>query len=389
VKSAARDAEILKTIRPGDLAAYLRARHWALREHYENRESFWTHDADPLSAHELLLPLRTEFKDYALRISEALETLEVVEGRPRDFILKDIMTAIFDVVRVRVENPNSRDGSIGLDDGVALFENARKMVTSAARSTYRASPQFVTGMPEEVADYLRKVRVGQTERGSYVVNILSPVIPDTEQDQLFSTEPYELEDSFERRVMQTLSTGLEAAHTAARESVQDPYFKKFEEAVPRGVSANLCEAIADIGKSGESSGVEVDLRWALARPVHDQVDRRVYFPAFDIPIIEEAGRRLRSTPSREERIQGYVTRLSREKGLGGEGTITIVSFIDDKLRRITVELRPTAYQRAVRAHEQDQPVVCYGRLERRGKSFFLRNARKLQIVADTEENLED
>ena len=152
------------------------------------------------------------------------------------------------------------------------------------------------------------------------------------------------------------------------------------------MSANLCEAIADIGKSGESSGVEVDLRWALARPVQDQGDRKVYFPAIDIPVIEEAGRRLRSTPSREERIQGYVSRLAREKGLGGEGKITIVAFIEDRLRRITVELRSADYQRAVRAHEQDQPVTCYGRLERSGKSFFLRRARSLQIVPETEQN---
>lgn len=175
VKSAARDTDILRTVRPADLATYLCAHNWRLDEHYEDRESFWSYEPDLQSGYELLLPLKTEFRDYALRVSEALETLEIVERRSRNDILKDIVTAIFDVVRVRVDSPRFHDGSIGLDDSVALFENARKMVTSAARSAYQPRAQFITGMPDQVADYVRKVRVGQTERGSYVVNILSPL----------------------------------------------------------------------------------------------------------------------------------------------------------------------------------------------------------------------
>lgn len=186
--------------------------------------------------------------------------------------------------------------------------------------------------------------------------------------------------------MRTLARGLEAAHSAAEESLRDPQLKKFEEAVPDGVSANLCEAIAQIGQSGENSGVEVDLRWALARPAQDETYQKVYFSAADIPIIEEAGRRLRSTVSPEEQLKGYVTRLSREKRLGDEGTVTIRGLVDDRLRRVTVELDASNYQRAVRAHEEDQPVVCFGRLERRGKSTFLRDPRNLQIVADDAED---
>jgi hypothetical protein len=385
VKAAAMNKDILKRVRPNDVAAYLRAHNWVLDEHYEDRESFWSSGTGPGET-ELLLPLRMDFRDYALRVSDALEVLEVAEGRPRNDILKEIVTAIFDVVRVRVDNPNSRDGSLTLDDGVQLFDNARKMVTSAARSTYEKRAQFIATMPDQVSDYVRKVRVGQTERGSYIVNILSPVISDYDEERLFSTEPYEQEDSFDRRVMHTLAEGLEATYSAAKENVYDPRYAKFEEAVPVGVSANLCEAIAKIGQSGGNTGVEIDLRWALARPPQESRNHKTYFSAVAIPIIEEAGRQLRSTPSREQLLRGYVIKLAREKGLGEAGSITISTVIEDKLRKVGVDLSAAQYQRAVRAHEEDQPIALFGKVERRGKSFLLRDPRDLEVVREDEED---
>jgi hypothetical protein len=127
----------------------------------------------------------------------------------------------------------------------------------------------------------------------------------------------------------------------------------------------------------------------LSRPVEGREDLKVYFRAIDIPVIREAGKLLRSTPSREERIEGYVVRLTRERGLGDEGTVSIQSLIEDKLRRITVELPPSAYQRAVRAHEADRKVACYGKLQRRGKTFFLREPRGLEILDDSGDDAEE
>jgi len=309
----------------------------------------------------------------------------VVERRPIDDILRDVMTAAYDLVRVKVENPRYVDGSAKLDDGVTLFDNARKMMASAARSTVDPRPQFVAGMPNEVTDYLGRVRLGQTERGSYIVNILSPATRYAEELLLFSPERFEREDSFERRVTRTLGRALEATQYAVGQAVQDTELKRFEEAVPVGVSANLCEAIAKIGQSGANTGVHVNLRWALARQPEGEESLNVYFSAIHIPVIEEAGKRLRSTPSREERIEGHVVRLARDRRLEESGVIAIQTILEDRLRRIAVELPPEDYQRAVRAHEEDSPISVYGKLARRGKSFYLQDPRNVEIASNTEE----
>jgi hypothetical protein len=389
VKASTSDPNLLRSVRPADLAAYLRARHWVPEERDDDRDWFWTLPGRSGEEIELLVPLKPDFKDYPLRVSEVLETLGMAESRPLADILRDVVTVTYDLIRVRVDNPRYADGSLKLDDGVSLFDNARKLMASAARSAYDPRPQFVAGMPNEVTDYLNRVRLGQTERGSYIVNLLSPTMRFPEQDQLFPTERFEREGSFERRVTHTLARALVAARSAVGQSVEDPLMKKFEEAVPVGVSANLCEAIAEIGQSGRDTGVEIDLRWALSRPVEGREDLKVYFRAIDIPVIREAGKLLRSTPSREERIEGYVVRLTRERGLGDEGTVSIQSLIEDKLRRITVELPPSAYQRAVRAHEADRKVACYGKLQRRGKTFFLREPRGLEILDDSGDDAEE
>ncbi len=331
------------------------------------------------------MPLRQDFKDYPLRVGEVLETLELAEHRPLGEILRDVLTAAYDLIRVMVDNPRYADGSLKIDDGVTLFDNARKLIASAARSAVDPRPQFVAGMPNEVTDYLDRVRLGQTERGSYIVNVLSPATRYAEDLLLFSPERFEQEDSFERRVTRTLGRALEATRSAVGQAVQDPELKKFEDAVPEGVSANLCEAIASIGQSGGNTGVHVDLRWALSRRPEDSRDINVYFSAIHIPVIEDAGKRLRRTPSREEKLEGYVVKLARDHGLEDSGVITVQSLVENKLRRIAVELPPADYQRAVSAHHQDKRISVYGKLARRGKSFYLQDPRDVEIVSDAEE----
>jgi hypothetical protein len=62
----------------------------------------------------------------------------------------------------------------------------------------------------------------------------------------------------------------------------------------------------------------------------------------------------------------------------------VQTILEDRLRRIAVELRPEDYQRAVRAHEEDRPISVYGKLARKGKSFYLQDPRNVEIASDAE-----
>lgn len=164
-------------------------------------------------------------------------------------------------MRISVNHLDSTNGSIPIDRGVDLFQRAREMMLAAACAAVEPRSQYQTRKPNKAVEYLSKVHIGQTERGSYVVNILSRVAPTLEWGTLFPTEPYEETDPFERLVTKTLAGALEATQTAAEYSAARGTVEYFTQAVMSGVSANLCEAIVGMSESGGGAGLEIDMHW--------------------------------------------------------------------------------------------------------------------------------
>lgn len=373
MKATIRDLEVLNAVQPLEVATYLRANGWHQFDEVSNRASFWTLNESKVEDYEILLPLKRDVRDFPARIGEILQTLEVVEQRSQLEILNELATTAADVVSLRVSSVEASDGSVLIDDGVSLFQHARDMMMSAACAAVEPKAQFQTRKPKEAIEYLGKLRVGQTERGSYVVNIISRVAPTLESDTLFSTEPYEQSQPFERVVVQTLAKALMATRSAAEHSAISGNLEPFNNAIREGVSANLCESIVGMSNSGGEAGLSVGLRWARTRPLHGQFPREVSFSPDTMPFIEEAGRLFRDTPPREGfEVEGYVVKLAREEG-EEQGTITIASLVEGKSRKINVDLSGEDYHLAVQAHDEVIPVVCYGNLVKQGGSFLLQN----------------
>ena len=387
-----RNAGALESVQPLEFAAYLRASGWQEHEHVPERASIWSLDNGSNGGYEILLPLRRDFRDFVNRISEAVQTLEVAEQRSQLEILQELGTASADIVRVRVNPSDAANGSIPLDNGVSLFQRAREMMLAAACAAVEPRSQYQTRKPNRATEYLSKVHVGQTERGSYVVNLLSRVAPNLEAatpsstenvTTLFPTEPFDETDPFERQVTKQLAGALEATRTAAEYSAATGTIEHFNEAVAKGVSANLCEAIVGMNESGGENGLEIGLRWAPARPVRGTSPLKVSFPADTMPLIGEAARIFRQTPPREGfEVEGYVVKLARRGDVGDEGIATVASFLEGNERLINVVLGGADYHRAVQAHDFGIRVVCYGHLTKRGGQFVLLNPREFTLLED-------
>jgi len=376
------DIDPLNTVQQIEFAAYLRANGWQELNHVPERESLWVSDGDYDAGYEILLPLRRDYRDFAARIYEALQTLEVAEQRPQSEILWELATAATDVVRIRVNHTDSASGSIPIERGVVLLDRAREMMLAAACAAVDPRNQYQTRKPTRATEYVSKVHVGQTERGSYVVNILSRVAPNLESETLFPTEPYEDTDPFERLVTRTLAEALGATRTAAEYAAATGTIEYFTQAVMSGVSANLCEAIVGMNESGGGEGLEIGLRWAPARPIQGGAPHSVSFPADAMPFIEEAARIFRKTPTQEGfEVEGYVIRLHRRE-LTGEGTITINSFVEGSPRLINVKLNTEDYDRAIEAHRYGFRVFCYGNLIKQGGQFVLLNSRGFTLESE-------
>jgi hypothetical protein len=353
------DHSALEALRPLEMAAYLRAHGWREAQVVPGKGSVWSTGANG-DTFEILLPLNPALADYLTRLRQAVETLALAEGRSAAVVWADLTTSGTDIVRVSVQRLDAEDGTLPLEAGVEVVDNARNLMLAAACATVRPRPYYATRKPNQALEYVSHLRLGQTGRGSYVVTILSRVpqgLQNAGGTDLFG----QLEEPFDRRATATLARALEAVQGAA---------------IAAGVSANLCQALVGMAGEGDAvQGLQFDFSWSALRPAPEALPRRVRVLADALPIIREAGRILQETSPQEEFVlRGMVVRLERPEG-AAVGTVGIVAYIDGRPRRVNVELRGPDYDLAIRAHQEGQPVVCTGELVREGRALVLRNPR--------------
>jgi hypothetical protein len=292
MKASIQDPQALQALSPLDIAAYLRTRGWQ-EVQADPRASRWILRRKK-EEFEVLLPLDRQLRDYSLRISELLASLAAVEQRSQLQILTDLTTTGVDIVRFRAVHPYFESGSVPLRSGLALVQGGRDILLAAACSTVAPSGAFVEPFPEALR-YVETLRLGQTERGGFVVVILSPVLP-----ELQASPVQGLEDPFERRVLKTLMKALIAIRGAASESMTSGTIDPFEHSIDSGVSANLCETLASLQEE-IGAALEIEITWATTRDMRDgDVARQAHFSPDAGPILREAARVMRE----RHRIRG-------------------------------------------------------------------------------------
>lgn len=376
-----RDREPFEQLHPAEVAAYLRTEGWKEVEHQPDRLSVWAAEAggDKL---EILLPLRRTLGDYGLRMADAVGTLAVKEGRSQLEVLTDLQTAGADVVRVRFRHAAASDGTIPLDRGEALVENAREMLLAGACAALQRRAYYAASKPEEARQFVRGLRMGQTERGSYVLTVYSKVSPSLAgpQRMLFDEDA-----PFERRAIAQLAGALTALRAATDQALTAPTTDVFQRAVQAGVSANLCSAVVGMnGTDGQPADeLRISFTYARSRPADPAAPREVVIPGDRIRLIEEAARLYRaSAPPEETEIRGAVVQLRRDDRTGPmSGPVTVMAFVDGRPRKVQVALDETAHQTAFEAYRDGLEVVCTGDLAKQGGAWVLNNPKGFAIAA--------
>lgn len=281
-----KDRATLAGVRPADIAMYLRAHGWEEHGDPANRWASFAKDDAAVD-----VPLSNHWHDFPQRIAEALRTLEQVEKRDQIEILTDISRTLDDVIRVRLTDADASDCTVTLERASRLMLGTFEMIQAAACAVVRPMRHYESQKPQQAADYMRKVRMGQTERGSFVLTALSRVPPPSAAS---GAVEHALVQPFERRAMERLALALNAAAAAAIEATTTGSFAAFEKAVEHGVSADLCEAVARISTSeGAPGDVEIAIAWASSHPGNCMLPVKSRFAPDTTSILRSAARRLR------------------------------------------------------------------------------------------------
>ena len=372
MKLSVNDVNVLKSLSPNQVLDYLKSQGWVEFEHLDGKSVILTLETTDHEEFEVAVPLKRDFRDFGIRMSELLETLEIVEDRSQFDILQDIETVAFDILRFRIDSPHTRKGKISFYQGLNLTKNIKNLVTSVASSTvFEPKPYFLntSNLPKSVQNCLEQLEIGH-ERGSYVVSLLSPI---PQQFHLFDDEP------FSRKSFKKLLSSVHLAVCLADEYQDSHDFDIFLRNIDQGISANLCDSVAGLAKSAENYSVEILVSWSFCYQKPQDIPERVLIEPRHVKLLEEAAKYLKSISYRDFEITGVVVRLSRLPE-SQSGSASIQCFIEGEPQEIKVTLNESDYNLATEAHKSRDPVNCRGDLVGKKNSLKMENIQCFRLA---------
>ncbi|BES70458.1 hypothetical protein RE428_14760 [Marinobacter nanhaiticus D15-8W] len=364
----------VEDIVPNQLAKYLIATGWIDDGAISNKAKIWHRPEEAYFDLEVIQPLNSELRDYYLRVSEAIQVISEFEERTFGRITEEIINYDSDIIKVRVVSPDVEGGAIPIDDGVLLFERAKDLLVSSTLSAFKKKKFFSGSWPAAARDFLDTLRFGQTERGSYVVNVIAPLIK-------FSHESFlEADRSITRSVSNNLSTSLQATISAINKYEKTKDLMAFEEVVSSGVSANLCDALIGISGSRKNRDVEISIELAPSEKDSHEIITLHRFSTVHIPVLETASEYYKGNyVIRNYEVYGLVVRMDHEPS-EDYGTVRVSSMVNGSEKNISMELGLDDYWEAVRAHKPNIPVTCQGDLHVTPRSAYLVNPRGFKVL---------
>ena len=341
-------------LRPHQLSTYLSQSGWRDDGAFGKFASIWHRPEPDLLEAEVLAPTSSVAKDFLERMADAVFAIGVFETRTAIDVAKSVAGTLADSIRVRVFHDDVEDGSIPLEDGVLLNQKARDLMASAVMSTLSKRRHFSGSRPPEAAQYLASLRLGQTEIGSYVVNVIAPAGPPRDQTSIPLT-------SFASVVSENLASGLNALSTASNEYETGEDLSVFDAAVQRGASANMCDALVGLSGSQRQRGFEISIS-PSGSDMSRQPPLTFLFEPAKVATIAAASEYYKDNYVLLGRlIVGLVKRLDRRPG-DETGTVTIATTINETEKNVMVELGNDEYLEAIAAHRAKQPVQVSGDL---------------------------
>ncbi len=378
MRASIRDTQALRAVSPAALSAYARAAGWRKTDDYGEHSDVYAAEERP----EVIIPRTQRLGDYARVVSRLIDIFARAAETDELALYRDLVTADRDVIRVRAAE--SGDGAVPVSDGVALMQGAYDMLLAAARSLSNRRPVYHGRPDKKTSEYLRRVRLGQTEQGSFVATLLTPVISPPTQPA-FGPDWPPAADPIERKVTKRLSCALKAVRKATERTVSGGD-SAFFEAVDNGVSANLCDALVTLVEPFPA--LDVSLVWARTHPVKPERDV-VCFASGDAPILRGAAQSFRARePQPDARVFGFVQRLQRDQQ-ETDGTVTLRAYVDDgPVKSVTAVLNQSDYERAIQAHSEKAAIIAKGDLEQTGQRWRLLNPSIVEVILNEDDPVE-
>jgi hypothetical protein len=128
--------DVVNSLRPGDVQLYLSSRGWMSKPYGPDGSGLQLrHPSFPKV--DLLLPLKRDLGDFALRMGDFVVALATIERRPAQEVLNDLSGPAGDVFRLSIVGSVAALGNLPIEEAIQLLQGARQLLWSSAFSVIR------------------------------------------------------------------------------------------------------------------------------------------------------------------------------------------------------------------------------------------------------------
>jgi hypothetical protein len=332
-------------------------------------------------AHQVIVPIDTTLADYDEAVAEAIRKLAEYEHRPAREVLDLLLLPPADVLGFCEVSPDAEAGTLPFDHAVRVLNGIRKVLLSVAHSVLVPLASHPRLSRTEAQEFVSRCRLGQTGRGSFVVNVACPL---DEQRTLPGTE-----EPLARRVTSLLLDALDTLARAAEERATDDLI---DPAPHHGVSANLCESLLLLRPTGDRASLSVSVTWSRARmPASPSRLSRVELRQDVFAVAEALAPRLRAVPEPvTSRFYGFVAALMgqptpSDPRPSGETRFPLFDQDEELLARADLDVEDHAV--AVEAYRTGHLVSFRGILHRLPRLNRIENVTQFKRVLLDEDGL--
>jgi hypothetical protein len=401
---------LVARIKPADARAYATASGWVRGPTVNGKVAVFNHP--DLDLDQLLIPIDPNLSDFPERMADVVASLAEHQKRTAPEVLNDLLMPSSDVLRFRIDEPETEAGIVPLVQGIDLLEGARKAILASACSVVQPQTFHPRLSRTEAEQLLQACRLGQTERGSFTAVIACPL--DAVGGEPIPGKPMPL---FEGRegvpaIEPDSGAGRAAEAVPPPAATSEPFTRKATGLLMRSVarivsavdadqiasllehpgdqpplSANLCEALAMMQPTGDRSRLTVQATWArtLPPPPGASLPSVVHLRRDDFRVVEKLA--LALLPTREPKPSHFVALVDALFGTPDErnrvsGDVQLLLLNQEGNLKARVSLNADAYHVAWEAHGEAGFVSLHGILIPGGRVHRIENVSNFKLLKE-------
>lgn len=287
----------------------------------------------PDGCYVVLLPMISTFDDNDEVILKALNTIAKYENTSVINLFNKLTNPSYDYLRWRIVSDSTAGGNIPFNSMGANIDFIKDMLGTACLDILSPAVYHTKVYTNEVNEQLAKYSFGQTEIGSYIMNVLCPL--GNYQYQLFDPTMENLPLS--RRINLNILNNIETIQRSIEEKSQELNDKVESKAI----SVNFLKSLSEMYEENKDSQISIKADWNRDVPLIDNLN-----PVSNVLLKPACLERVMLTvetftPTEEQNVKatyfGKITNIGTEAEIENRTVFDIrVATIGENLRTVYV-----------------------------------------------------